>query len=1013
MSAPANDNFANATLITLPYGAVVNDAEAALEVGEPNPSYDTMEKTVWYKFVPAFTGDVRIENMPHSSDTLMAVYTGASLGTLTEVAADDDYDYIITLAVINGTTYYIQLGAPTWDTDGGDVHITVVQAGAALANDNFANREVLPTLNETRVFDFRDATTETDEPVDNTRVYGLSTGDVLTRTLWYEFTVAVDTLVRIEQISQSSGFLNVYTGATLALLVSQEAIYGNGLFQKVLTPGTYYLQYGTIFDDDYYMSSTLIVSTPSAPANDNFANAEEVTLSSGTNVVHGTTVAATIETDEPSAGTASVWYKFTLTQSAIIVVQNFEASSNIYKGTSLDALTLLAHSGNVNTDVRTYIEGTYYIQVSVDGPDNETEFDLNIYVTLVTAVDTGSASPGTPGTGYDSNLWITGRANIQTHGPWESDTGRIESSEDIENIAFSFYSIDQDLGGATSFGDTNPTTIMRQKFYAPGPWDTVMTYLRKAGAPTDNVTVTVWTDNAGTMGTSLGSTTYNGSVLSTTLAKNFFITPATQQDEGYYWLTYERQGAIDATNYYVIAAFQHEAGYAYPYDLEQAGSIAGSFTSAANDVSSAFIVYGPAICSVGSGFYVQFYNRLWSSTRDGSARGVQNNADDRRWIYSAYASTSDQVSGGGTQSGQDFKDGKTYSFYTSTAGFTSNDLVVIRDTDESIADPITSTFPVTTYNVNALGINRTREKAICVREDGTSVLCFVKTRSSRTIVCLATMSATGTLGSVYDVWSGTTTLTVGANDMRIMSVIRDNSDNVHIFWYNIITLKMYHRVFTASDTFGSFNSSGWGDLISLNRPDFYAQISRQYGLSTYYNDGTNDWIVFPYMALEGSVWKASFWPANSTATTSSFENDISMNCFSTNPRSTDPDVVLAAIDDDLYAFSAIYADEADASINVARYSAGSWSGYKAIKTGMTNYGIFSANYIPSQGKIGVLSNRTHRYINGISQEMTVLEAEFFWFDPVGVVWPATASCVSEPPPPELEPKFVNWIQDKR
>jgi PKD repeat protein len=110
--APANDNFADAKIITaLPYDDNTYMATAALEIGEPTPSCGSTSKTIWYAYTPAASGSVSQRTDTWSS-TVVGVYTGNSLSTLQEVACRSrNYDSsFLTFHVNAGTTYYFQVG---------------------------------------------------------------------------------------------------------------------------------------------------------------------------------------------------------------------------------------------------------------------------------------------------------------------------------------------------------------------------------------------------------------------------------------------------------------------------------------------------------------------------------------------------------------------------------------------------------------------------------------------------------------------------------------------------------------------------------------------------------------------------------------------------------------------------------------------------------------------------------------------------------------------------------------
>jgi len=122
-NAPANDNFANALSLgsTLPVTQTVSSFEdASIEVGEPVPTcQDSDLSSIWFSFTPAADGLVTLDgfgSQPDDLDIIGAVYTGASLGGLTSVACNDDFDleiavypFIKAIPMTAGVTYYIQI----------------------------------------------------------------------------------------------------------------------------------------------------------------------------------------------------------------------------------------------------------------------------------------------------------------------------------------------------------------------------------------------------------------------------------------------------------------------------------------------------------------------------------------------------------------------------------------------------------------------------------------------------------------------------------------------------------------------------------------------------------------------------------------------------------------------------------------------------------------------------------------------------------------------------------------
>jgi len=87
---PANDNFADATVISvLPFSDIVDISEATVEAGEPQPFNPSLQ-TVWYSFTPS-TNAVVTADMAGSdfTDTILAAYqdNGTGIGGLSFLVA--------------------------------------------------------------------------------------------------------------------------------------------------------------------------------------------------------------------------------------------------------------------------------------------------------------------------------------------------------------------------------------------------------------------------------------------------------------------------------------------------------------------------------------------------------------------------------------------------------------------------------------------------------------------------------------------------------------------------------------------------------------------------------------------------------------------------------------------------------------------------------------------------------------------------------------------------------------
>jgi uncharacterized delta-60 repeat protein/uncharacterized repeat protein (TIGR01451 family) len=116
---PTNDNFADAIILSGIVGQTTGDnSNATLEVGEPNPISTPVDTplvgaSVWYQWIAPLSGTVTFDTIGSDFDTVLAVYTGGAVNSLTQVVADDDSGGNLTSKVsftaVQGTTYYISV----------------------------------------------------------------------------------------------------------------------------------------------------------------------------------------------------------------------------------------------------------------------------------------------------------------------------------------------------------------------------------------------------------------------------------------------------------------------------------------------------------------------------------------------------------------------------------------------------------------------------------------------------------------------------------------------------------------------------------------------------------------------------------------------------------------------------------------------------------------------------------------------------------------------------------------
>jgi len=351
---------------------------------------------VWYRFTaqPSATS-ATITLAGSSFDTLLAVYTGASVSALSLVASNDDCPgsntfSCVTFNVLGGTTYSVQVDG--WNGLKGSVSIALtVVVPSSPPNDAFSAAVTTFPATGTTV----GATLETGEPLAGTGASG---------SVWYRFTTQAGATSATVTLAGSSydTLLAVYTGASvsaLSLVASNDDCPGSSTTSCV----TFNVAGGTTYSvqvDGWNglkgsVSIALTVVVPPTPANDAFSAA--VTTFPAT----GTTLGATLETGEPQAvagkgASGSVWYRFTAPANGIVQVtlngSSYDTLLAAYTGTAVNALTLVANNDDCPTGgspascvTFSITQGTVY-SLQVDGFGGR-KGSVRIAVTVTVAGD--------------------------------------------------------------------------------------------------------------------------------------------------------------------------------------------------------------------------------------------------------------------------------------------------------------------------------------------------------------------------------------------------------------------------------------------------------------------------------------------------------------------------------------------------------------------------------------------------------------------------------------------------
>jgi len=116
LAQPTNDNFGSATALDngSTWNSIIgNNLGATPEPGEPFHAGFASGASVWYKWVAPQDGEVQMDTIGSSFDTVLGVYTGASVSTLSQVAANDDLFPTFALAGAGQTAQLNEMAQPT------------------------------------------------------------------------------------------------------------------------------------------------------------------------------------------------------------------------------------------------------------------------------------------------------------------------------------------------------------------------------------------------------------------------------------------------------------------------------------------------------------------------------------------------------------------------------------------------------------------------------------------------------------------------------------------------------------------------------------------------------------------------------------------------------------------------------------------------------------------------------------------------------------------------------------
>ncbi len=368
---PNNDFFAQSRSLDIELSPLQQATSGAtLEASEPVHA-DTLEgASLWYTWTAPASGRMAFRADGSDFDTILAVYTGSAIGSLTEIASNDDQTDIeplpfasrVVFEAVQGTIYHIAAagfaGATgllnlAWGTDSGP------------ANDFFANAQALTGNSGNLSASNVGATVETLEPRHH--------GEVHSGSLWYSLQ------------TPQAGKLNISTDGTPFATVLGVYTGSMGNFTQVASTDSGQLDFSVTQNSTYWIAAAgLGLSTGNISlswnyqgSNDNFSDAASITGDSGT--IPGSNVGATTEVGEPDhywyGCSASIWYTWTAPASGDYVFDtsgsDFDNVIAVYTGSAVASLSCLgvdSESGGplISCVQFTAVEGTVY-HIAVDG----------------------------------------------------------------------------------------------------------------------------------------------------------------------------------------------------------------------------------------------------------------------------------------------------------------------------------------------------------------------------------------------------------------------------------------------------------------------------------------------------------------------------------------------------------------------------------------------------------------------------------------------------------------------
>lgn len=260
-SVPANDAFARAAAVTGESFSITSSLlNATRESGEPTPTGGVGGHSVWYKWTAPDSRLYHLAAFATQIDTVAAIYTGSSVGSLTAIASNQNSsssnsDALVPFNAVAGTTYYFCVDhASTDQSDGGEFTLTLAPAAWEFpAGDDITSS---PAIGSDGVIYFGAGS----EKAYDTKVYAVTSSGAIR----WSFTTGADGILTASPAVGSDGI--VYIGGTDKMLYALNGSTGAKLWS--FTAATEILSTPAIASDGtiYFRDDTHLYALTSAGA---------------------------------------------------------------------------------------------------------------------------------------------------------------------------------------------------------------------------------------------------------------------------------------------------------------------------------------------------------------------------------------------------------------------------------------------------------------------------------------------------------------------------------------------------------------------------------------------------------------------------------------------------------------------------------------------------------------------------------------------------------------------------